>query len=112
MLYDKIKHEGWSKVENVARGKAKWCVCHQTPPQVLYFIVQHKHTVLLLVCWFCVGGLITLGIEVWENGLAKKQKRTITSCYSLSLLPNQWEMNGVKELVYNVMQNSIFSSYV
>ena len=28
-----------------------------TPPQVLYFIVQHENTVLLLICWVCVGQL-------------------------------------------------------
>ena len=59
MLYDKIQHEGWGRVENTARGEAECCICHKTTPRVLYFIVQHKYTVLLLICWCCVGGLIT-----------------------------------------------------
>ena len=42
----------------VARGEAECCICHSPPPLVLYFIVQHEYTVLLLICWFCVGGLL------------------------------------------------------
>ena len=59
VLYDKIQHEGWGRVANTARGEAECCICHKTTPRVLYFIVQHKYTVLLLICWCCVGGLIT-----------------------------------------------------
>ena len=57
VLYDKIQHEGWSRVANTARGKAECCICHEIPPLVLYFIVQHEYTVLLLICWVCVRGL-------------------------------------------------------
>ena len=46
-------------MENTAQGKAKCCICHKTTPRVLYFIVQHEYTVLLLICWCCMGGLIT-----------------------------------------------------
>ena len=60
MLYEKIQHEGWGRVANTARGEAECCICHETPPRVLYFIVQHEYTVLLLICWFCVGGLLVL----------------------------------------------------
>ena len=60
VLYDKIQHEGWGRVANTARGEAECCICHETPPRVLYFIVQHEYTVLLLICWFCVGGLLVL----------------------------------------------------
>ena len=60
MLYDKIQHEGWGRVANTARGEAECCICHETTPRVLYFIVQHEYTVLLLICWCCMGGLITL----------------------------------------------------
>ena len=42
---------------NTAQGKAECCICHETPPQVLYFI---EYMVLLLICWFCVGGLISI----------------------------------------------------
>ena len=59
VLYDKIQHEGWGRVANTARGEAECCTCHETTPRVLYFIVQHEYTVLLLICWCCVGGLIT-----------------------------------------------------
>ena len=59
VLYDKIQHEEWGRVANTARGEAECCICHKTTPRVLYFIVQHKYTVLLLICWCCVGGLIT-----------------------------------------------------
>ena len=47
MLYDKIQHEGWGRVANTTRGEAECC----------YFIIQHEYTVLLLICWVCVGGL-------------------------------------------------------
>ena len=57
VLYDKIQHERWGRVANTARGEAECCICHETPPQVLYFTVQHEYTVLLLICWVCVGGL-------------------------------------------------------
>ena len=59
VLYDKIQHEGWGRVANAARGEAECCICHETTPRVLYFIVQHKYTVLLLICLCCVGGMIT-----------------------------------------------------
>ena len=36
------------------RGGVEWV----TRPQMLYFIIQHEYTVLLLICWFCVGGLL------------------------------------------------------
>ena len=58
VLYDKIQHEGWGRVANTARGEAECCICHETTPRVLYFIVQHEYTVLLLICWCCVGGLM------------------------------------------------------
>ena len=38
------------------------CICHETPPRVLYFLVQHEYTVLLLICWFCVGGLLVFSV--------------------------------------------------
>ena len=57
-LDDKIQHEGWGRVANTAQGEAECCICHKTTPRVLYFIVQHKYVVLLLICWCCVGGLI------------------------------------------------------
>ena len=57
VLYDKIQHEGWGRVANTAQGEAECCICNETPPLVLYFIVQHEYTVLLLICWVCVGGL-------------------------------------------------------
>ena len=60
VLYDKIQHEGWGRVANTAQGEAECCISHETPPRVLYFIVQHEYTVLLLIFWFCVGGLITV----------------------------------------------------
>ena len=41
-------------------AKPECCICQETPPQVLYFIVQHEYTVLLLICWFCVGGLVSI----------------------------------------------------
>ena len=44
---------------NTARGKTECCIFHETTPRVLYFIVQHEYMVLLLICWCCVGGLIT-----------------------------------------------------
>ena len=37
---------------------------HETTPWVLYFITQHECTVLLLICWCCVGGLIT---STWSS---------------------------------------------
>ena len=64
VLYDKIQHEGWGLVANTARGEAECCICHETPPRVLYFIVQHEYTVLLLICWFCVGGLLVLSSAI------------------------------------------------
>ena len=81
VLYDKIQHKGLVQVANTAQGKAECCICHETPPWVLYFIIQHEYMVLLLICWFCVGGLITLCIEVWENGFAKMQKQAARTSY-------------------------------
>ena len=40
MLYDKIQHKGWGRVANTARGE--------------------EYMVLLLICWFCVGGLVSI----------------------------------------------------
>ena len=61
---------------NTAQGKAGCYICHKTPPQVLYFIVQHKYMVLSLICWFCVGGLIAsafnLGLGEWIRKDAKQ----------------------------------------
>ena len=45
VLYDKTQHEEWGQVADTARGKAECCICHETPPQVLYFIIQHEYTV-------------------------------------------------------------------
>ena len=64
VLYNKIQHEAWGQVANTAWGKAKCCVCHETPPQMLCFIIQHKYTLLLLICWFCMGELIT---SIWAS---------------------------------------------
>ena len=44
---------------NTARDEAECCICHETTPRVLYFIIQHEYTVLLLIYWCCVGVLIT-----------------------------------------------------
>ena len=64
VLCNKIQHEGWGRVENAAQGKAECCISHDTPPQVLYFIIHHEYTCnALQVCWFCMGGLITLCID-------------------------------------------------
>ena len=52
-----VLHLGWGLVATTALGFASCCICHSTPPLVLYFIVQHKYMVLLLICWVCVGGL-------------------------------------------------------
>ena len=60
VLYNKIQHERWGQVANTALGFASCCICHETLPGVLYVIVQHEYTVLLLICWFCVGGLLVL----------------------------------------------------
>ena len=77
---------------------------------MLYFIVQHGYTVLLLICWFYVGGLITSALKFERMDSQRCRKQTelvvIVRCYSPSLLPNQWEMNGVKEFV---VQTLIFS---
>ena len=43
MLYNKMQHEGWDPVANTAQGKATCCICHKTPFQVLYYIVQHQY---------------------------------------------------------------------
>ena len=32
VLYDKIQYERWGRVANTARGKAEYCICHDTPP--------------------------------------------------------------------------------
>ena len=47
------------QVANIAEGEAECCICHETLCQVLYFTVQQKYTVLLLIYWFCIGGRIT-----------------------------------------------------
>ena len=51
VLYDKIQHKGWGQVANTAQGE-----------------VQHEYTVLLLICWFCVGGLLVLS-RVLSNAI-------------------------------------------
>ena len=70
-----VQLEGWDQVASIARGKAKCCICHETLPRVLYLIVQHEYTALLLICWFVVGGLIAsalnLGIREWISKDAK-----------------------------------------
>ena len=33
----KIQHSGWGLVANTALGFASCCICHSTPPLVLYF---------------------------------------------------------------------------
>ena len=81
------------------RGGVKWQIQHKAKPSAV-FIIQHKCTALLQVCWFCVEGLITLYIEDWENGFVEMQKQAEAdriTCYSLSLLPNRWEMNGARK---------------
>ena len=66
--------------------------------------------------WFIglyMGGLITLCIEVRENGFAETHKQASkTSRYSPLLPPNRWEISGMKEHFLIVMQNSIFSMCV
>ena len=71
---------------------------------MLYFIVQHEYTVLLLICWCCVGGLITSTrslIAAFSAGCfdrmdsqsdADKQTDPVVGP---SLL--QWEMKDVRE---------------
>ena len=80
VLYDKIQHKGWNPVANTAWGEAECCICHKTPPRVLYFIIQHEYMVLLLICWFCVGELITsalnLGLGEWIHKDAKQTNWT------------------------------------
>ena len=34
-------NKGWGRVANTARGKAECCICHETPPCVLYFILLY-----------------------------------------------------------------------
>ena len=51
------------QVANTAQGETECCICHETPPLVLYFIVQYEYMVHLLICWFWVGGLIRHGIN-------------------------------------------------
>ena len=45
-----------------------------TPSAV--FIVRHKYTVILQICWFCVGGLIAsasnFGLGEWIHKDAKQ----------------------------------------
>ena len=68
MLYEKYNIRG-SRVANAARGEAECCICQETSSRVLYFIVQHEYTVLLLIFGFCVEGLIAstlnLGLGEW-----------------------------------------------
>ena len=83
---------------NTAQGEAECCICHKTPTQVLHFIVQHEYTVLLLICWFCVGGLIAsalnFGLREWIYKDAKQTKPVISPL----LLPNQLEIIDVQVL--------------
>ena len=73
---------------HITQGKAKCCIFHETPPQVLYFIVQHEYTVLLLICWFWNGGLISLlWTWVWERGFTKMLNKLPGPVISLLLLP-------------------------
>ena len=85
---------------NTARGRAECCItciCHDTPPQLPYFIVQHKCTVLLLIYWFCVGGQIASTSNlVWESGFTKMLNKVIEIVVSLLLLPNQLEINDTQ----------------
>ena len=46
VLYEKIQHEGWGRVANTARGE------------------YHEYIVLLLICCFCVGGLLVLSCAI------------------------------------------------
>ena len=116
MLYNKIQHKGWGQVANIARGKVECCICHETTPRVLYFIVQHEYTVFLLICWCCVGGLITSTqslISAFSAGCfdrmdsqsdADKQTDPVVSP---SLL--QWEMKDARDfydLNFDFMQDS------
>ena len=99
MLYNKILHEGWGRVANTVQGKAECCICHETPPRVLYFIVQHKYMVLLLICWFCVGGLITSAWTwVWDNGFTKILNKLTEPVISPFVLPNQLKINDAQVL--------------
>ena len=79
VLYDKIQPEGWGRVANTARGEAECCICHETPPRVLYFIAQHEYTVLLLICWVCVGGLRG-GLLVHSADSVSKHDRIVAQC--------------------------------
>ena len=36
----------------------------KAPLRVLYIIIQHEYTVLLMICWFCVGGLLVLSSAI------------------------------------------------
>ena len=64
VFYDKIHYKGWDPVANTVRGEAECCIYNKTSPRMLHFIIYHEYKVLLQVCWFCVGGLISLCIKV------------------------------------------------
>ena len=71
-----MQHKGWGRVANTAQGKAECCICYKTQHRVLYFIVQHEYTVVLLICCFCVGGLIAsalnFSLREWTHKDAKQ----------------------------------------
>ena len=54
----------------------------KVPLRVLYFLVQHEYTVLLLICWFCVGGLLVLSsaIRCEELNSTLYEGRIIAQC--------------------------------
>ena len=66
MLYDKIQHKGWGWVATAKYSKRRSQVLHlpRDPTRLLYYIVQHKYMVLLLICWFCMGGLIAFALNL------------------------------------------------
>ena len=69
------------------------------PTRLLYYIVQHKDMVLLLICWFCVGGLIAFALNLdLGEWICKKLNKLIEPVVSLLLLPIQLEINDARVL--------------
>ena len=65
VLYNKKQHEGWGFMANTALGK------------------QQEYTVLLLICWVCVGGLhggLHGGLLVHSADLVSKHDRIVAQC--------------------------------
>ena len=105
VLYEKIQHEEGGRVANTALGFASCCICHETPPRVLYFLVQHEYKVLLLICWFCVGGLLLLSsaIRCEELNSTLYEVGLLLKCMLLSIrltrLQSFNEMNQVVRVI-------------